>query len=123
LSSDLFIAACGVVTPLGHGKAAVAEGLFAGRKTGIVPRSGLVPGRTVEVGAVREHLPALPSALSAYDSRNNRLMQAALMELASSIEDAKSRYGRDRIAVILGTSTSGIGDGEDALMAYRRGLA
>jgi 3-oxoacyl-[acyl-carrier-protein] synthase I len=123
LSSDLFIATCGVVTPLGHGKAAVAEGLFAGRKTGIVPRSGLVPGRTVEVGAVREHLPALPSALSAYDSRNNRLMQAALMELASSIEDAKSRYGRDRIAVILGTSTSGIGDGEDALMAYRRDSA
>jgi 3-oxoacyl-[acyl-carrier-protein] synthase-1 len=36
------------------------------------------------------------------------------------VEDAKSRYGRDRIAVILGTSTSGIGDGEDALMDFRR---
>lgn len=120
MSSDLFVTACGVVTSLGTGKEAVAEALFAGSEAGIASREDFLPGRAVAVGAVREFLPALPSALSAYDSRNNRLMQAALTEIAMPIEEAKSRYGRDRIAVILGTSTSGIGDGENALLAYRR---
>jgi 3-oxoacyl-[acyl-carrier-protein] synthase-1 len=44
----------------------------------------------------------------------------ALAEIAGAVEDATSRYGRDRIAVILGTSTSGSADGEEALMHYRR---
>ena len=120
MNSDLFVTDCGVITPLGRGKGAIAGALFGGSKAGIAPRADLIPGRAVDVGAVREPLAALPTALSAYDSRNNRLMQVALAEIVPSIEDAKSRYGRDRIAVILGTSTSGIGDGEDALMAYRR---
>src|SRR5262249_33057572 len=58
--------------------------------------------------------PSLPSALRDIDSRNNRLMQAALMQIAPSVEKAKAKYGRDRIAVVLGTSTSGLSDGEDA---------
>jgi 3-oxoacyl-[acyl-carrier-protein] synthase-1 len=120
LSSDLFVGDCGIVTSLGRGKRAVAKALFAGSRGGIAPRTDLVPERIVEVGSVKENLAPLPGALSAYDSHNNRLMQAALTEIAASIEDAKARYGRDRIAVILGTSTAGIGDGEDALMAYRR---
>lgn len=120
MNSELFVTDCGVITPLGRGKQAVAQGLFAGSQRGIVARADLLPTRAVEVGAVQESLAPLPSALAAYDSRNNRLMQAALAEIAAAVEDARSRYGRDRIAVILGTSTSGIADGEEALMHYRR---
>lgn len=54
--------------------------------------------------------------LSAFDCRNNRLAQMALR--ADGFEDAVAalagRYGPDRVAVILGTSTSGIGASEDA---------
>jgi 3-oxoacyl-[acyl-carrier-protein] synthase I len=120
VNSELFVTDCGVITPLGRGKQAVAQGLFAGSQRGIVARADLLPARTVEVGAIQESLAPLPSALAPYDSRNNRLMQAALAEIAAAVEDATSRYGRDRIAVILGTSTSGIADGEEALMHYRR---
>lgn len=120
MNSELFVTECGVITPLGRGKQAVAQGLFAGSQRGIVARADLLPARTVEVGAVPESLAPLPATLAVYDSRNNRLMQAALAEIAAAVEDATSRYGRDRIAVILGTSTSGIADGEDALMHYRR---
>jgi 3-oxoacyl-[acyl-carrier-protein] synthase-1 len=120
MSADLFVTDCGLVTPLGRGKAAVARALFAGSEAGFAVRGDLLPGRAVEVGAVREPLAALPDELSAYDSRNNRLMQAALAEIAPAIEEATARYGRDRIAVVLGTSTSGIGDGEEAFFAYRR---
>ena len=120
MNSELFVTDCGVITPLGRGKQAVAQGLFAGSQRGIVVRADLLPARAVEVGAAQESLAPLPAALAAYDSRNNRLMQAALAEIAVAVEAAKSRYGSDRIAVILGTSTSGIADGEDALMHFRR---
>jgi 3-oxoacyl-[acyl-carrier-protein] synthase-1 len=62
---------------------------------------------------------ALSAAFSRYDCRNNRL---ALMGLetdgfADAVRVAVSRYGKRRVAVILGTSTSGVLQLE---LAYRR---
>ncbi|MGE5540456.1 MAG: beta-ketoacyl-[acyl-carrier-protein] synthase family protein [Gemmatimonas sp.] len=116
----LFLTDCGIVTPLGRGKAHVARALFAGRGDGIVPSGDLAPGRSVPVGAVAAPLPAVPPDLALFDSRNNRLMQAALDEISETVARAVARHGADRIAVVLGTSTSGISDGEQALAAQRR---
>ncbi len=116
----LFLQDCGVVTPLGRGKAETARALFAGTRDGIVSRDDLMPGRSVNVGAVTGDLPPVPNALVEFDCRNNRLMQLALMEISPAIEKTAARYGRDRIAVVLGTSTSGISAGEDALAMYRQ---
>lgn len=71
---------------------------------------GTVPG----VDAV-----ALRSDLRAYDCRNNRLLQLALGQddFVAAVEAAAARYGRGRIGVFLGTSTSGILQAE---LAYRR---
>jgi len=115
----LFLQDCGVVCPLGHGKAEVARALFAGRDDALVSRDDLLPDRAVLVGAVAGELPPLPAGLAAFDSRNNRLMLAALNQIAEAVEAAASRYGRDRVAVVLGTSTSGIAEGEAALAAFR----
>jgi 3-oxoacyl-[acyl-carrier-protein] synthase-1 len=52
--------------------------------------------------------------------RNNRLMLAALDQIAPAIEETAERYGRHRVAVVLGTSTSGIAEGERALRERRR---
>jgi 3-oxoacyl-[acyl-carrier-protein] synthase-1 len=120
MTMPLSISECGIVTPLGRGKAAVARALFEGRRDALVPDDRLIPGRSVYVGAVAGELPALPDYLAEFDSRNNRLMLAALTEIAEAVERAVRRHGRDRIAVVLGTSTSGIGDGEEALAVYRR---
>ena len=62
---------------------------------------------------------ALPAPLAAYDCRNNRL---ALMGLeadgfADRVRGAAERYGKGRVGVFLGTSTSGILQTE---LAYRR---
>jgi 3-oxoacyl-[acyl-carrier-protein] synthase-1 len=61
----------------------------------------------------------LPATLARHDCRNNRL---ALMGLetdgfADAVRAAAGRYGKHRVAVILGTSTSGILQME---LAYRR---
>lgn len=115
----LAISDCGIVTPLGIGKSAVAEALFAGTRDALRPADGWLRERSVIVGAVRGPLAEIPAALSRFDSRNNRLMHTALVQIAEAIERAADRYGRDRIAVVLGTSTSGIAEGETALRAYR----
>jgi 3-oxoacyl-[acyl-carrier-protein] synthase-1 len=116
----LFINDCGIVTALGCGKEQVAGALFSGHRGAIVLRDDLVPGQSVYVGAVSGDLPALSPALADYDCRNNRLMQVALAEIASAVDKALTRYGRNRVAVVLGTSTSGMAEGEAALAGQRK---
>jgi 3-oxoacyl-[acyl-carrier-protein] synthase-1 len=71
-------------------------------------------GRVAGVEAVR-----LPLGLERFDCRNNRLAQMALETdgFAAAVRDAARRRLPERIAVVLGTSTSGILTSEHA---YRR---
>lgn len=57
--------------------------------------------------------------LADFDCRNNRLALMALESdgFAQSVEQAAARYGPERIAVVMGSSTSGVGQGE---LAYRQ---
>ena len=118
--APLYIQDCGIVTCQGRGKTEVARALFTGDDSGIVLRHDLMPERAVHVGAVQGDLAAPTAALRGLDCRNNRLMQCSLNEIAPTVEAAIAKYGRDRIAVVLGTSTSGISDGEVALAAYHQ---
>jgi 3-oxoacyl-[acyl-carrier-protein] synthase-1 len=59
---------------------------------------------------------APPDSLSRYDCRNNRLLLAALAQIAPAVEAARERYGAHRIGVVLGTSTSGIEAAEAAFV-------
>lgn len=114
----LNLSALGLITPLGRGKDAVARRLFAGAQDGLVERQGFVPGLAARVGAVDDPLPELDPRLQRYDCRNNRMMLSALLQIMPELEAAIERYGRHRIAVILGTSTSGIAEGEEALGSF-----
>ena len=118
-SPALGIAGMGIASPIGIGKDAVARALFAGTR-GLIPRDDLIPGRTVHVGEVTGPLPPVPRELQSMECRNGRLMLASVAEITESVEKAVRRFGRDRIAVVLGTSTSGIADGEAAYGAVRQ---
>ena len=117
--SALGIAAMGIASPIGTGKDAVARALFAGVR-GLIPRDDLILGHTVHVGEVSGPLPPVPRELQSMECRNGRLMLASVAEITESVEKAVRRFGRDRIAVVLGTSTSGIADGEAAYGAVRQ---
>ncbi len=71
-------------------------------------------GEVAGVDAVR-----LPQALAPFDCRNNRLALLGLEQdgFANAVRAAIAQYGAQRVAVILGTSTSGILQTE---LAYRR---
>lgn len=49
------------------------------------------------------------------DTRNNALLHAALAPLRAGIDTLKQRFGGSRIGVVLGSSTSGIAEGEAAV--------
>lgn len=116
----LYLTALGLINGLGCGKTEVGRRLFAGSRHGIRLKDDLIPGAVACVGSVETRLPDVPSALRHYDCRNNRLALAALQQIAAEITAAIGRYGAGRIAVVLGTSTSGVGEGEAAM---RRRLA
>src|SRR5690606_23172160 len=57
----------------------------------------------------------LPEALATWECRNNRLAWLALQQdgLREALEAAVSRHGADRVALVVGTSTSSIGASEE----------
>jgi len=70
--------------------------------------------------AITDELPSIPRRLKRYDCRNNRLLLAALEQITAAIEQAIRRYGRDRIGLVIGTSTSGIAEGERAVADWQQ---
>lgn len=116
----VFLPALGVVSALGRDKAEVMDNLMNARRPGIVDRHDLmVDGSSVVVGAVAGVLPDVPERLSVYASRNSQLIIAATEQIRDDIEAARERFGPSRIAVVLGTSTSGIAEGERAVRFAR----
>ncbi|MGH7837506.1 MAG: beta-ketoacyl-[acyl-carrier-protein] synthase family protein, partial [Candidatus Binataceae bacterium] len=105
----------GVINPLGRGKDEVARSLFKGSRAGLVHRAGLLPDRSIRAGVVPGALPELPARLAHLNCRNNRLALAALGEIEDDIKTSVERVGAHRVAVVMGTSTSGIAEGEVAL--------
>ncbi|MNO30035.1 3-oxoacyl-[acyl-carrier-protein] synthase 2 [compost metagenome] len=111
-----YLNALGVVCALGHGPAEVAARLFSADGSGMQPEAGWIPGRSTLVGAVSGALPALP--LAEQHSRNNQLLYSAALQIEPAIRQAIERHGAHRIAVILGTSTSGIAEASADIAHY-----
>jgi len=92
-------------------------------------QSQLRPVRLFEVdfpaftGEINDHLlPALDDSLARFSTRNTRIALAALNDptdgLRAAVEHARQRYGVHRIGIVLGTSTSGIYETENAYIAH-----
>jgi 3-oxoacyl-[acyl-carrier-protein] synthase-1 len=103
---------------VGRGRLATVNALLA-QRGGLAPctfERAEIDTWTGEVGGVDDE--RLPDSLRRFDCRNNRLAQLALRQdgFADAVAQAVGRWGRRRIGVFLGTSTSGILQTE---LAYR----
>ena len=99
----------------GVGSVKSREGSSLARARALVMRDDLLPDRAVRVGVVSGQLPAVPERLAHFDCRNNRLALAALGEIEDDIKSRLTGSAQSRMAVVMGTSTSGIAEGEAAL--------
>lgn len=100
--------ALGLVCALGQGRDEVAAALARGERSGMRSDPRWVDGRALTVGEVPGELPPLEGPFADQDTRNNRLLLAAARQIEPALQAALEHYGRARIGVVLGTSTSGI---------------
>lgn len=107
----------GIVCALGDSKAEVLHAWLSGH----CAKPAAIPwlGSDIPAIGVQTQLQALPQSLARYDCRNNRMLLTALAQIESAVGRMIMRYGRDRIGMVLGTSTSGIAEGESAVQVLR----
>jgi 3-oxoacyl-[acyl-carrier-protein] synthase-1 len=113
-----FLSELGVVCALGAGLEPVRAGLFADAPSGVEVTDFFSADRPLALGHVRGALPSLAHLPSQFGSRNNALLTLALEQIRPQVDAALARFGPARIGVVLGTSTSGIGDGELAIAQH-----
>jgi 3-oxoacyl-[acyl-carrier-protein] synthase-1 len=108
-----------VVTAFGAGAAPLRAALHQ-RRTGLSPNRFDGGPEGIWTGLV-EGLDTAPPPpdLAAFDCRNNRLAELAIRTdgFADAVGRVRDRYGADRVAVVVGTSTAGI---EETERAYAR---
>lgn len=110
----IYISAAGMVNALGNSLDEIAANLTRGVAPGMHSRTGWLQGQTDAIlGGVDGELPAIPDSFAAHRTRNNQLLLAALAQIQPVVDDAITRFGRDRVAVVLGTSTSGLDEGDE----------
>lgn len=119
-ASPCRLAALGMANALGNSPAEIWPRLMAGDTARFVRRAGLAPEREILVGMVDAELPVLGASMFEYDCRNNRLAALVLEQIAAPVREAVARFGRGRVAVVCGTSTSGVGDAELAIRHRER---
>ncbi|MEJ2760386.1 MAG: beta-ketoacyl-ACP synthase [Gammaproteobacteria bacterium] len=104
----------GIICTLGADLANVERNLFAVQEHSFLTTTDhYSPGQPQSLGQVPLELPAV--TIPCEDTRNNRMLAAAVSPLLPAIDKLKSRLGRQRIGIVIGTSTSGIAEGESAL--------
>ncbi|MBB1202109.1 beta-ketoacyl-[acyl-carrier-protein] synthase family protein [Enterobacteriaceae bacterium 89] len=108
----IYIAAAGMINALGRTPDEIAANLNAGFAPGMLEREGWLQGKVAVLGGVDGELPSIPDEFANHRSRNNQLLLAALAQIQPQVDEAIASFGRDRVAVIMGTSTSGLDEGD-----------
>lgn len=90
---------------------AIGERIFSDQSVSLTVSDHYSSGRALPLGLVND-LPLLA------DTRNNSLLAATLLPLRAEVAALREKFGAHRIGVILGSSTSGIAEGEAALATY-----
>ncbi len=104
-----FLSSPGLVCTLGSGRDAVAQALFE-TPPGLPVTAGQTP-----VGAITAPMPDLSSWPRRFQSRNNQLFWLAVEQLRPALDEALATFGPTRVGCVIGTSTSGILEGETAV--------
>ena len=107
---NFYLNALGLVCAAGDNPAELGAALWADQPHGVAAEPWR-DGRELHLGRVRSALPPAPAAPE-FHTRNNALLLAALAQIRPQVDAALQRFGAGRVAIVLGTSTSGVGESE-----------
>lgn len=118
--SIIYLNQLGMISPLGNSLGATKRALLELGQSGVALSDAFSPGRRLPVGRIDTNLP-LPS-MDRWPlpdrSRNNQLALVALAQIRPAVDEAIARFSPARVGVVIGTSTSGVGEAEAALRDY-----
>ena len=103
----------GVVCALGSGEAALRAALATQRPNSLAGHSPFWPVPLPQ-GMVTDPLPSLDDWALRYRTRCNAILLACFRQIEAAAREAVARVGAGRVAVVLGTSTAGIGEAQPA---------
>lgn len=113
--ASIYLNELGIICSMGANKDQVAENLFSAAMPETLTLSDQYStGRPCFIGSVNTELTDLSHLEKKWHGRNNQLIAAAAAQIKPTVDSLISRYGAHRLAIVLGTSTSGVGESEQA---------
>lgn len=113
----MFLNDLGIICALGNGKNEVLRTWLSGQCN--LPTTAAWLNTSISAFTVDEALAKIPQTLQRYNCRNNQLLLTALQQIEPAVNAMIALHGPQRIGVVIGTSTSGIAEGEQALATLR----
>lgn len=110
-SGKCYLNAMGIICAAGDTAQSLRDGLLSDSEA-LVSTDAYSRGRSIPLGLYTGELPQITLPEPKWDSRNNRLALKILSQIEGDVNEAIKRYGESRVGVVIGTSTSGIGDAE-----------
>ncbi len=112
-----YLNSMGLLCSAGGSATAVKKSLLA-QHTDLTITDSYSKGKPLPLGLYHGELPAIPLPEKKWQSRNNQFALAAVNQIKADIDTAITRFGVARVAVIIGTSTSGIAESEPAIKQW-----
>lgn len=113
--TDIYLSDFSLVNALGCNMTDIKKNMLLGSRSGLIENQGLLNEGSLFVGKVMGQLPDISDKANYFNTRNNQLARLALESLKPELNDLKLTVANERIGVIVGTSTSGIREGEIAV--------
>jgi 3-oxoacyl-[acyl-carrier-protein] synthase I len=116
----IFLNQLGIISPLGNTLDETRRSLLEMAQSGVAFSDAYSPGRPLPFGRVDPCLvlPPMDRWPLPDRSRNNQLALVALKQIRTAVDEGIARFGPARVGVVIGTSTSGVGEAETALRDY-----
>ena len=113
---SVFLNDLGIVCALGSDKQSVFDNFIRGDESGMIESAEF--GFDTFVGEVRASLPDLSEYAEKHQTRNNQLALLAFRQIETQLQQVMEGIPSHRLAVVIGTSTSGIASGEASMASY-----
>jgi len=118
--TPVYLNELGIVCALGDDKITISERLFTDYTASLTRTDQYSVDRPLPLGQVNSELPSLDDLPPHQQTRSNQLMRAALNQIDESLQQRLAGLDPLRVGVVIGASTSGIAEGEQALAVFNQ---
>lgn len=121
MNEQVYLQAMSCISALGSDAATMREALFAPHCPATLSHTDAYSaGCSIALGCLPEtlQLASVEHVDQRLQSRNNALALTALRPIGGQVADAIERFGATRVAVVVGTSTSGVSEGKAAALHF-----